>query len=68
MYVKISGWKLNGILRRTVYEDHESISGHFGNRLSWPERMKETQDVWEFFKKGRYDVYISDVAVYEINM
>ena len=29
--------------------------------------MKETQEVWEFFKEGRYEVYISDVVVYEIN-
>ena len=28
--------------------------------------MKETQDMWEFFKKGQYEVYISDVVVYEI--
>ena len=32
-----------------------------------PERMKETQDMWEFFKEGRYEVYISDIAVCEIN-
>ena len=31
------------------------------------ERMKETQEVWELFKKGKYDIYISDVVVYEIN-
>lgn len=32
--VKISGWKWNGILRRMSYENHESVSGHFGNQLS----------------------------------
>ncbi len=32
-----------------------------------PERMKETQDMWELFKKGRYEIYISDIVVYEIN-
>lgn len=49
-----------------VYLD-TSVIGYLGQKDA-PERMKETQDVWEFFKKGRYDVYISDVAVYEINM
>ena len=32
-----------------------------------PERMKETHDVWEIFRKGYYEIYISDVVVYEIN-
>ncbi len=31
------------------------------------ERMKEAQDMWGFFKKGRHDVYISDIVVYETN-
>ncbi len=34
MYTKISGWKLNCILRRAAYENDESISGHIGNQLS----------------------------------
>lgn len=48
-----------------VYLDTSVIS--YINQKDAPERMKETQDIWEFFKKGRYDVYISDVVVYEIN-
>jgi hypothetical protein len=32
-----------------------------------PERMKETQEIWVLFKKGQYEIYISDVVVYEIN-
>ena len=31
------------------------------------EKMAETQDVWNLFKKGRYDIYISDIVLYEIN-
>lgn len=34
MYIKIRGWKWNGILRRMPYENYESVSGHFGNQLS----------------------------------
>lgn len=48
-----------------VYLDTSVIS--YLDQKDDPERMKETQDVWEFFKKGRYEVYISDVVVYEIN-
>lgn len=48
-----------------VYLDISAIS--YLDQQDAPERMKETQDVWELFKKGRYEVYISDVAVYEIN-
>ena len=48
-----------------VYLDTSAIS--YLDQQEAPERMKETQDVWELFKKGRYEVYISDVAVYEIN-
>ena len=32
-----------------------------------PEKMKETQDVWKLFKNGVYEVYISDIVLYEIN-
>lgn len=32
-----------------------------------PERMKETQEVWDIFQTGRYEIYISDVMVYEIS-
>lgn len=48
-----------------VYLDTSVIS--YLDQKDAPERMEKTQDIWEFFKKGRYDVYISDVVVYEIN-
>ena len=47
-----------------VYLDTSVIS--YLDQKDAPERMKETQDMWEFFKKGQYEVYISDVVVYEI--
>lgn len=48
-----------------IYLDTSVIS--YLDQQDAPERMKETQEVWEFFKEGRYEVYISDVVVYEIN-
>ncbi|MDE7310433.1 MAG: PIN domain-containing protein [Eubacterium sp.] len=48
-----------------VYLDTSVIS--YFDQKDTPEKMKETQDVWELFQKGRYEIYISDVAVYEIN-
>lgn len=48
-----------------VYPD-TSVIGYLDQKDA-SERMKETQDIWEFFKKGRYEVYISDIVVYEIN-
>lgn len=51
-----------GIMK--VYLDTSVIS--YLDQKDTPERMKETQDMWEFFKKGQYEVYISDVVVYEI--
>ena len=47
-----------------VYLDTSVIS--YLDQKDALERMKETQDMWEFFKKGQYEVYISDVVVYEI--
>lgn len=51
-----------GIMK--VYLDTSVIS--YLDQKDALERMKETQDMWEFFKKGQYEVYISDVVVYEI--
>ena len=51
-----------GIMK--VYLDTSVIS--YLDQKDAPERMKETQYMWEFFKKGQYEVYISDVVVYEI--
>lgn len=48
-----------------IYLDTSVIS--YLDQKDAPEKMKETQDVWELFKKGRYEIYISDVVVYEIN-
>ncbi len=47
-----------------VYLDTSVIS--YLDQKDAPERMKETQDIWEYFKGGRYEVYISDVVVYEM--
>ena len=48
-----------------VYLDTSVIS--YLDQKDAPERMKETHDVWEIFRKGYYEIYISDVVVYEIN-
>jgi len=41
-----------GIMK--VYLDTSVIS--YLDQKDAPERMKETQDMWEFFKKGQYEV------------
>ena len=48
-----------------VYLDTSVIS--YLDQKDSPERMKETHDIWELFKKGRYEIYISDIVAYEIN-
>lgn len=48
-----------------VYLDTSVIS--YLEQKDVSERMKETQDMWGFFKKGRYEVYTSDIVVYETN-
>ena len=48
-----------------IYLDTSVIS--YLDQQDAPEKMKETQEVWEIFQKGQYDIYISDVVVYEIN-
>ena len=48
-----------------IYLDTSVIS--YLDQQDAPERMKETQEIWELFKRGQYEIYISDVVVYEIN-
>lgn len=48
-----------------IYLDTSVIS--YLDQQDSPEQMKETQGVWNLFIKGRYEIYISDVVVYEIN-
>ncbi len=48
-----------------VYLDTSVIS--YLDQEDAPEKMSVTKDVWELFKKGRYEIYISDIVVYEIN-
>ncbi len=48
-----------------IYLDTSVIS--YLDQQDAPERMRETQEIWQLFKAGRYDIYISDVVVYEIN-
>lgn len=48
-----------------IYLDTSVIS--YLDQQDLPEQMKETQEVWDFFRKGKYEIYISDVVVYEIN-
>lgn len=48
-----------------IYLDTSVIS--YLDQKDAPERMKKTQKIWEFLKKGQYDVYISDIVAYELN-
>lgn len=48
-----------------IYLDTSVIS--YLDQKDAPERMKKTQEIWEFLKKGQYDIYISDIVAYELN-
>lgn len=42
--------------RIKIYLDTSVIS--YLDQQDAPERMKETQEIWELFKKGQYEIYI----------
>lgn len=44
---------------RGVYLDTSVVS--YLNQEDTPERMQETLQLWELFKQGQYEVYISDI-------
>lgn len=48
-----------------VYLDTSIIS--YLDQTDAPEKMHETQKLWEEFRQGKYEVYISDVVIREIN-
>lgn len=48
-----------------VYLDTSVISHLW--QLDAPEKMKETLDLWERFKSGDFDVYLSQVTIEEAN-
>ena len=48
-----------------VYLDTSIIS--YLDQKDAPDRMKETLRLWELFKQGVYDIYISDIVIREIN-
>lgn len=48
-----------------VYLDTSVISYLYQQDV--PEKMEDTLKLWEYFKAGKYEVYISDVVVNEIN-
>ena len=47
-----------------VYLDTSAIS--YLDQQDVPDRMKETQQMWEILKKGEYEVVISSIALAEI--
>lgn len=49
------------------YQQFFSLEKMNSDQKDAPVRMKETQEVWEIFKKGWYEIYISDIVVDEIN-
>ena len=48
-----------------VYLDTSIIS--YLDQQDAPDRMRETQRLWELFRQEKYDVYISDVVIREIS-
>ena len=51
--------------RLKVYLDTSIIS--YLDQQDAPLRMQETRRLWELFREDRYDVYISDIVIREIN-
>lgn len=47
-----------------LYLDTSVIS--YLDQQDLPERMKETQELWEILKSGKYEIVISDIALSEI--
>lgn len=52
-------------IKLKVYLDTSVISHLW--QLDAPEKMQETLALWERFKSGRFDVYISQVTIEEMN-
>lgn len=48
-----------------VYLD-TSIISHLDQQDA-PEKMQETQRLWQLLRQGKYNVYISDIVIAEIN-
>ena len=48
-----------------IYLDTSVIS--YLEQTDSPEQMKITRDVWDSFKTGKYDIYISDVLIKELS-
>ena len=48
-----------------VYLDTSVVS--YLDQTDAPEQMQITRDVWETFKSGKYDIYISDVVIRELS-
>lgn len=53
------------INKTKVYLDTSVIS--YLEQTDAPEQMRITQNVWETFKSGKYDIYVSDVVVRELS-
>jgi predicted nucleic acid-binding protein len=52
-------------MKKKVYLDTSVISYLY--QLDAPEKMQDTLELWEIFKEGVYDVYISDIVLREID-
>ncbi len=48
-----------------VYLDTSVVSYLY--QLDTPEKMKDTLELWELFRQGHYQVYISDIVLNEIS-
>lgn len=48
-----------------VYLDTSVIS--YLDQQDAPEKMRETREVWEYLKAGKYEIYISDLVLEELS-
>ena len=56
----MKGGKRSKMNKLKIYLDTSVIS--YLDQQDSPEQMKETQEVWDFFRKGKYEIYISEIG------
>ena len=56
---------MDGSRKLKVYLDTSVIS--YLDQQDAPEKTQDTREVWKHVKAGRYDIYISDIVIRELN-
>jgi predicted nucleic acid-binding protein len=51
--------------KKKIYLDTSVVS--YLRQEDAPNEMRQTQELWEVLKKGKYDVYLSEIMVYELS-